>query len=229
MRLDQLLYHNGYQSKKEVKHLIKQGQINIDGHLALSARQNVDANLQEIWVGEKKLTSDPQVYYLLNKPQGYVTAVKDTNHPTILDLLLPQDRLAGIYHIGRLDANTEGLLLLTNNGPLGLRMLHPGHHVPKTYLVEANACLDWRAIDRFAGGITFRDGKTCRPAKLELLETRPGYSKAKVTLAEGKFHQVKKNVPSCRRKSNLPQAHPFWSLCIRGQPSTWSLSLSKSK
>ncbi|MGT2757611.1 pseudouridine synthase [Streptococcus ovuberis] len=192
MRLYKLLNKHHLTTKKAVKAALKQGLVSIDGQVVTNPQLNVDPQIQDIQLNGKKLEDSSQVYYILHKPKGYVTAVSDSKLPTVFDLLRPEDRRVGLYHIGRLDASTEGLLLLTNNGPLSLRLLHPDHHVPKTYLVEVNARLDWRAIDRFSQGIRFRDGSKCKPALLTLLEDRPGYTRAQVTLSEGKFHQVKK-------------------------------------
>lgn len=192
MRLDQLLKKAGYTSRKSQKQLLAQGLVTINGQIARQGRQNVDARLQTIKIGEQQVNDDSQVYYILNKPAGYVTAVKDRIRPTILDLIAQSDWTADLYHIGRLDADTEGLLLVTNNGPLGLRMLHPRHHVLKTYLVEVNGKLDWTSVLRFDQGIVFRDGTACRPARLEILSSQIGFSRARLTIREGKFHQVKK-------------------------------------
>ncbi|WP_303974676.1 pseudouridine synthase [Streptococcus merionis] len=192
MRLDKLLWKNGLASKKKIKQALQTNLVTIDGQPAKYLGQNVDPALQRVFMNGKQIHDNSQVYFMLNKPKGSVTAVSDDTHPTVLDLLKPEDQREGIYHIGRLDANTEGLLLLTNNGPLGLRMLHPDQHVEKTYLAEVNASLDWRAVVRFDQGIRFHDGTRCRPAQLQILETRIGYSLVKVTISEGKFHQVKK-------------------------------------
>lgn len=192
MRLYKLLNTKGLETKKAVRTALKQGLVSIDGQVVTDPQRNVDPQIQEIRLNGKKLEDSSQVYYILHKPKGYVTAARDPKLPTVFDLISPEDRREGLYHIGRLDASTEGLLLLTNNGPLSLRLLHPDHHVPKTYLVEVNARLDWRAIDRFSQGIRFRDGTRCKPAQLKILTDRPGYTKAHVTLSEGKFHQVKK-------------------------------------
>lgn len=192
MRLDQLLKKAGYTSRKSQKQLLAQGLVTINGQIARQGRQNVDARLQTIKIGEQQVSDNSQVYYILNKPAGYVTAVKDNQKPTVFDLIAESDQKAGLYHIGRLDADTEGLLLVTNNGPLGLRMLHPRHHVLKTYLVEVNGKLDWTSILRFDQGIVFRDGTACRPARLEILSSQIGFSRAQLTIREGKFHQVKK-------------------------------------
>ena len=98
----------------------------------------------------------------------------------------------GLFPIGRLDRDTEGLVLLTNNGPLGFRMLHPQHHVAKTYYVEVNDALHADAPAFFDNGVTFLDGTTCKPAQLTILSSQPGHSRAQITISEGKFHQVKK-------------------------------------
>ena len=100
--------------------------------------------------------------------------------------------MSGIFPIGRLDRDTEGLVLLTNNGPLGFRMLHPQHHVDKTYYVEVNDALHPDAPAFFENGVTFLDGTSCKPAQLTILSSQKGHSRARVTISEGKFHQVKK-------------------------------------
>lgn len=192
MRLDHLLERSGYSSKKERKQLLARRCITVDGQIATSIGQNVDAKWQDIRVGERRLIDDSQVYYLLNKPKGYVTAVSDPKMPTVLDLIQDADQRPNLYHIGRLDADTEGLLLITNNGPLGLRMLHPKHHVSKTYLVTVNGLLDSQSVGQFAQGITFHDGTICKPAQLQIIESSPTSGTALVTIVEGRFHQVKK-------------------------------------
>lgn len=116
----------------------------------------------------------------------------DKDHQTVIDLIAPQDRREGLYPVGRLDRDTEGLVLITNNGPLGYRLLHPSHHVDKVYYVEVNGPLGLDAPNFFASGVTFLDGTRCQPADLTILETSLGNSRATIKLAEGKFHQVKK-------------------------------------
>lgn len=152
----------------------------------------MDTGLQEIVVAGKKVQGHGASYFLLNKPVGVVTARSDKEHQTVFDLIGPEDQVDGLYPIGRLDRDTKGLLLITNNGPLGYRMLHPSHHVDKTYLVEVNDYLDAEAVKTFADGIVFHDGTRCKPAILDILEAGNESSLAQVTLSEGKFHQVKK-------------------------------------
>ena len=141
--------------------------------------------------GQKLLTAN-ESYFLLNKPAGVVSACSDANFQTVLDLLREEDRVDGLFPIGRLDRDTEGLVLLTNNGPLGFRMLHPQHHVAKTYYVEVNDALHPDAPAFFDNGVTFLDGTRCQPAQLTILSSQPGHSRAQITISEGKFHQVKK-------------------------------------
>ncbi|TWT12412.1 pseudouridine synthase [Streptococcus sp. sy004] len=191
MRLDVLLGLVG-KSRREMKYLIKTGQVTIDGQRAASYHLNVDTGLQEIRVEQDLLRIGQETYFILNKPKGVVSACQDKEHQTVVDLLAPVDRKDRIYPVGRLDRDTEGLLLLTTNGPLGYQLLHPSYHVTKTYEVVVNGPLLADANDFFAQGVVFLDGKTCQPAQLEIIETGDEQSKARITIVEGKFHQVKK-------------------------------------
>jgi len=191
MRLDQLLAH--YQiPRKEIKQSLAKKQILVDGLAATKLSQNVDTGLQEVRWKDQVLTDCSHHYFLLHKPQGLVTATKDAQHPTVLDLLRAEDRTPKTYPIGRLDRDTTVLLLLTDNGPLGFQLLHPQYHIEKEYEVTVNGPLEPAHIEEFQEGITFLDGKTCKPAKLKILNSSPKESQALVTLSEGKFHQVKK-------------------------------------
>lgn len=135
MRLDKLLGQTGHGSRNQVKKLIRSHQVRVDGQLATADNLNVDPSLQTITISGKKLIYSPDVYYILNKPNGVVSAVRDDQHQTVIDLIDAPDRKSGLYPVGRLDRDTEGLVLITNNGPLGFRLLHPKHHVDKTYYV----------------------------------------------------------------------------------------------
>ncbi|HEL2057574.1 TPA: rRNA pseudouridine synthase [Streptococcus suis] len=192
MRLDKCLEKAKVGSRKQVKKLFKSQQIMVDGRPAQSLSQIVDPELQTIQVSGKKVALEGSAYYLLHKPAGVVSAVSDKDHQTVIDLFEPEDRADGLYPVGRLDRDTEGLLLITNNGPLGFRMLHPKHHVDKVYYVEVNGPLEPAAPDFFAQGIRFLDGTRCQPADLTVLEASLDHSRATIKLAEGKFHQVKK-------------------------------------
>ncbi|WP_170242120.1 pseudouridine synthase [Streptococcus suis] len=192
MRLDKCLERARIGSRKQVKKLLKAQQIRIDGQVASSLRQIVDPDLQDIRVEGQKVQLEGSRYYLLHKPAGVVSAVTDKNHQTVIDLIQPEDRVDGLYPVGRLDRDTEGLLLITNNGPLGFRMLHPKHHVDKVYYVEVNGPLAPDAPAFFAQGVTFLDGTRCQPCQLTVDFSSLEHSRATIQLSEGKFHQVKK-------------------------------------
>ncbi|MGT2742936.1 pseudouridine synthase [Streptococcus plurextorum] len=192
MRLDKLLAQSGYKSRNQVKKLLKSQQIKVDGQVIRSASHNVDTGLQVITVSGKQLCHSPHTYYLMNKPAGVVSARSDEEHQTIIDLIAKEDWVEGLYPVGRLDRDTEGLVLITDNGPLGFRMLHPNNHVAKTYYVEVNGPLLEDAMSFFEQGIAFLDGPVCKPAKLQILHSSSEKSAAHLTISEGKFHQVKK-------------------------------------
>ena len=188
MRLDNLLAQEKI-SRKAMKQALLKKEILVDGLPASSLAQNVDTGLQELIFQGRKIQGYEHTYLMLHKPNGVVTASKDKKLPTVMDLLLQSDQL---YAIGRLDRDTTGLLLLTNNGPLGFQLLHPQYHVDKTYQVEVNGLLTPNHIQQFKNGIVFLDGTICKPAQLEILSSSPSLSRATITISEGKFHQVKK-------------------------------------
>lgn len=192
MRLDKLMELHGCGGRNQVKKLLNGRQVSVDGQIVTQANRIVDSGLQEIKVSDKVLTDFSGCYYILNKPRGVVTARQDETHQTVIDCISPSDRREGLYPVGRLDRDTEGLVFLTTNGPIGFRLLHPKHHVEKTYYVEVNGYLGLDAPDFFASGVTFLDGTKCQPARLTLLESGEGHSSAQIQLFEGKFHQVKK-------------------------------------
>lgn len=149
MRLDKLLGQAGFGSRNQVKKLICSRQVSVDGQIVTKDNVIVDSGLQSIFVGKERVCLKESSYYLLYKPSGVVSAVRDSEHKTVIDLISEKDKVEGLYPIGRLDRDTEGLLIVTNNGPLGYRMLHPKHHVAKTYYVEVNGFLERDAITFF--------------------------------------------------------------------------------
>ena len=155
MRLDKLLGQAGFGSRNQVKKLIRSRQVYVDGRLAEADNLNVEPSLQEITVSGKQVTLSTEKYFILNKPAGVVSAVSDKEHQTVIDLIAESDRVPKLYPVGRLDRDTEGFLLITNNGPLGYRMLHPKYHVTKTYYVEVNGRLADDA-PAFLNGVTLR-------------------------------------------------------------------------
>ena len=191
MRLDNLLAQEKI-SRKAMKQALLKKEILVDRVPATSLAQNVDTGLQELIFQGRKIQGYEHTYLMLHKPNGVVTASKDKKLQTVMDLLPQHLQLDHLYAIGRLDRDTTGLLLLTNNGPLGFQLLHPQYHVDKTYQVEVNGPLSSDHIQQFKDGIIFLDGTACKPAQLEILDASPTESHASITISEGKFHQVKK-------------------------------------
>ena len=191
MRLEHLLMKHLVLSRREMKKLIKNEAVLIDGVPATHVSNNVDAALQVITVNGTRIYDDSQKYYMLNKPQGVISATTDKEHTTVIDLFA-NENVEGLYPLGRLDGDTEGLLLVTNNGPLGYRMLNPDQHIEKEYYVEVNGQLDNDAVETFKRGVTFHGGYQCKPSMLTIIESSDNLGRATVTISEGKFHQVKK-------------------------------------
>ncbi|WP_423983820.1 16S rRNA pseudouridine(516) synthase [Granulicatella adiacens] len=191
MRLEHLLMKHLVLSRREMKKLIKNEAVLIDGVSATHVSNNVDATLQVITVNGTQIHDDSQKYYMLNKPQGVISATTDKEHTTVIDLF-SKENVEGLYPLGRLDGDTEGLLLVTNNGPLGYRMLNPDQHIEKEYYVEVNGPIDEDAVETFKRGVVFHGGYQCKTSSLTIIESSGSLSRATVTISEGKFHQVKK-------------------------------------
>lgn len=191
MRLEHLMMKHFDISRKQMKKLISSGEVLIDSIPATHVSNNVDPQIQVITVQGKQIEDSSQKYFMLNKPSGLISATIDEHLPTVIDLF-SKENVEGLYPIGRLDRDTEGLLIITNNGPLGYRLLNPIQHIEKEYYVEVNGPLDNSCIQRFHDGIVFHDGTICKPAILSILESSPSFSKATVIISEGKFHQIKK-------------------------------------
>lgn len=187
-RLDKLLAGTGKWSRREVKALVRQGLVRVDGRLAASAEDKLDPAAAIITVAGETISLCRFTYVMLHKPAGVLTATEDRKQPTVLDLLPPELRRIDLAPVGRLDKDTEGLLLLTNDGELAHRLLSPKYHVDKRYLARVDGELSAADTEAFGRGMTLGDGLECLPAGLEVLPDRVCI----VTLREGKFHQVKR-------------------------------------
>lgn len=187
-RLDKLLAGTGKWSRREVKALVRQGLVRVDGRLAASAEDKLDPAAAIVTVAGETISLRRFTYVMLHKPAGVLTATEDRKQPTVLDLLPPELRRIGLAPVGRLDKDTEGLLLLTNDGELAHRLLSPKYHVDKRYLARVDGELSAADAEAFARGMTLGDGLECLPGGLEVLPDRV----CVVTLREGKFHQVKR-------------------------------------
>ena len=161
----------------------------------------IDENQDEIWVNNRVLVYERFVYYLLNKPKGVISATEDDKHRTVLDLLDENARQKEVFPVGRLDIDTHGLLLLTNNGALAHAMLSPKKHVAKVYRAKVDGIITEKDVEHFEAGIELKDF-TCQPAKLTILEVNEEQqtSLVEIIISEGKFHQVKRMVQACGKK-----------------------------
>ncbi len=190
-RLDKIIASTGRWSRREVKNLVRQGRVLVDGIPARSAEEKADPEMAEIAVNGEVLTYRRYTWVMLNKPAGYLSATEDGRGPTVLDLLPQELKKQNLFPVGRLDKDTEGLLLLTNEGGLAHELLSPKHHVDKVYYTRVAGRLTEEDCRAFASGLLLDDGLQCMPAGLKIL-TAGEESEAHVTLREGKFHQVKR-------------------------------------
>ena len=201
MRLDKYLVACAVGSRTEVKNFLKAGRVTVNGKKEKSAKLQVNEDTDEICFDGQKLDYEEFVYYMMNKPQGVISATEDPKHKTVLDLLDDLARSKEVFPVGRLDIDTHGLLLLTNDGKLAHALLSPKRHVDKTYLAQVDGIMTDADIEAFAQGIPLKDF-TCQPAKLELvsIDREKNQSLVRVTIAEGKFHQVKRMVAYCDKE-----------------------------
>ena len=192
-RLDKLLASTGRWSRREAKGLIREGRVLVDGTAAGSGDEKADPASSEILVDGMPLVYRRYTYIMLHKPAGVLTATEDRRQRTVRDLLSPELQRQGLSPVGRLDKDTEGLLLMTNDGDLAHRLLAPKSHVDKIYYARLDRPLEPADREAFAQGIRLEDGLLCMPAGLTLLGDG---SEVLVTLHEGKFHQIKRMIAS---------------------------------
>jgi len=186
-RLDKILANMGYGTRKEVKLLVRTGVVKIDGEVVKKSDIKVKPDAAIITVNDKQVVYKEFIYLMLNKPQGYISATNDKMHPTVIDLVPDEFVHYETFPVGRLDIDTEGLLLLTNDGNLAHNLLSPKKHVPKTYFAQVLYEVSDDDITAFEQGIILDDDYKTLPAKLQKADD--GYL---VTIYEGKFHQIKR-------------------------------------
>ena len=186
MRLDKMLAHMNYGSRKEVKELIRKGFVLVNGEVITDDDFKVDEINDEVIIADEKVEYKDKVYVMLNKPDGYISATFDNHDPTVIDLIDEYNYL-NIFPVGRLDKDTHGLLLITNDGDLAHNLLSPKKHVDKKYYLKFDGNITEKGIKAFEEGIVLDDGYKTMPAKLIDL----GNNEAHVIIKEGKFHQVK--------------------------------------
>lgn len=186
-RLDKRIAATGKWSRKEARDLVRAGRVSVEGAVCRSPEAKVGEDAP-VTVDGVPMVADRPVYLMLHKPAGVVSSTAEPGERTVLDLLGEEYRNIGLFPAGRLDKDTEGLLLLTNDGPLAHRLLAPKSHVDKVYYVEVSGILDQEDVEAVRQGVALGDGYECLPGELELLSS----NSAHITLHEGKYHQVKR-------------------------------------
>lgn len=188
MRLDKFLANRSSYSRNEVKALLRQGAVRVDSVIESDGSRKINPDTQSVTCQGRQLQGGSHLYVMLNKPQGYICATQDRTHQTVLELLPESLRISGLFPAGRLDIDSTGFVLLTDDGQLAHDMLAPGKHIPKYYLVKLRNPLKNSEISALAGGIVLGDQTECLPAQAMAFPD----SYALICLHEGKYHQVKR-------------------------------------
>lgn len=207
MRLDKMLAKLGYGSRNDIKKYCKQKRIKVNGDIISKSDYHVDENNDVVEIDGETVKYREFIYLMMNKPDGVVSATFDNYDETVIDLIAPEYQVFEPFPVGRLDKDTEGLLVITNDGKLSHRVLSPKKHVPKTYYVEVDSKINDSDIDLFSKGLNINDEYITKPAKLEIIGEEDRYEldnckdrhgedtevfRVYVTISEGKFHQVKR-------------------------------------
>lgn len=196
MRLDKYLAASRVGTRSEVKDHIVKGRVSVDGKTVKDPSVHIGTD-DEVALNGEKVVYREHVYYMLNKPAGVVSATEDESEKTVIDLF-PKEQRKGLFPVGRLDKDSVGLLIITDDGVLSHRLMSPKKHVEKRYLIRTDTALDKNDTAAFEEGITLSDGTALHPAKLEISEDDG--TEAVVTISEGKYHQVKRMVASRGKK-----------------------------
>ena len=195
MRLDKFISTTTILSRAEAKKRIKKG-ILINNVLVKSSDYKVDEFNDQVIIDGVRLVYQKFIYIMMNKPKDTVSATEDAIEKTVVDILNEEDRIQKVFPVGRLDKDTEGLMLLTNDGDLAHRLISPKKNVEKKYYVEVNGELKNEHLKVVKKGVILEDGYRCKPARLEILDSSESSSKANIYITEGKFHQVKRMMKS---------------------------------
>ena len=199
MRIDKMLANLGFGSRKEVKQLLKSGAVKVDDVVVKDAKQHIDTNNQTVTLNGEVIEYKEYIYLMMNKPQGVLSATEDSVSETVIDLLELGDQVYEPFPVGRLDKDTEGLLLITNDGQLAHKLLSPKKHVPKTYFAVIDGEVTGEDVEAFAVGVTLDDGYETKPGDLKIVKSGIR-SDIELTITEGKFHQVKRMFEAVGKK-----------------------------
>jgi len=199
-RIDKILANMGYGSRKEVKKLIKNNLIEVNGEKIKDPSINIDPEKDKIMVGDEIVNYRKFIYIMMNKPEGVVSATFDNYDETVIDLLEEEYQVFNPFPVGRLDKDTVGLLLITNDGELNHKLISPKWKVDKVYYAEINKEVNDEDVEAFKNGIILSDGYKCMPGKLEIIKSDENGAEVYVTIQEGKFHQVKRMFEALDKK-----------------------------
>ena len=190
MRLDKLIASQTGYSRNDVKKLIRDGLVTVDGNKAATSDLQVNPETSEVVVDGVPVRYREHVYIMLNKPEGVVSATDDREHKTVLDLVPKELLRPGLFPAGRLDTDTTGFVLITDDGDFAHRILSPKNHVKKTYIAELAEPITEEDIEKLESGITLKDGFSCLPAEIEVIDDK----KIEIKICEGKYHQIKRMI-----------------------------------
>ncbi|MBS4175958.1 pseudouridine synthase [Lederbergia citrea] len=199
MRIDKLLSNVGYGSRKEVKKILKGGSVAVNGQTIKDAKFHVDPYKDSVLIFGEEVEYREFIYLMMNKPPGVISATEDYHDETVVDLLDPKHSVYEPFPVGRLDKDTEGLLILTNDGQLAHQLLSPKKNVPKTYFAVINSEVTESDIEEFKKGVILDDGYHTKPGELTILKSGL-HSDIELTITEGKFHQVKRMFEAVGKK-----------------------------
>ena len=191
-RLDKLIALNCNVSRKDARKLIKDAAVTVNERVCLRAEELVDPDVDDITVKGYNFTAKEHVYIMLNKPQGVISATTDPKKKTVIDIIPDELKRKSLFPAGRLDRDTTGLLIITDDGACAHRIMSPAHHVFKTYQAVLSYPIDENDVKKLEGGITLGDGTECLPAKVKPYTTDDGLPAAEIKIREGKYHQVKR-------------------------------------
>ncbi|MBU5456043.1 pseudouridine synthase [Caproiciproducens sp. MSJ-32] len=199
-RLDKILSNLGYGTRKEIKQVVRKGFVEVNGEIVKDSGMQVDPEKDKISINGEEVYYRKYIYLMMNKPAGVVSATFDNRDETVIDLLEIEHQVFNPFPVGRLDKDTVGLLFLTNDGELNHRLISPKWKVDKVYYAKINARVTDRDVKRFKDRITLDDGYVCKEAILEILSASDEESEVKITIQEGKFHQVKRMFEAVDKK-----------------------------
>lgn len=199
MRLDKMLSNLGYGTRREIGIYAKRGIITVNGEVIKDASKHINEKEDEIYFRKDRIIYREFIYIMMNKPQDVVSATTDNRDQTVIDLLDPIYHAFEPFPVGRLDKDTEGLLIITNDGKLSHELLSPKKHVPKTYYARVEGCVDETDVGAFEKGLILEDGYECLPGALKIIKSGE-ISEIELTIMEGKFHQVKRMFEAVNKK-----------------------------